>query len=416
MPTKIKFTKTALDKLSCPSGKNDVVFHDEALPGLQLRVWASGKKVFTVRCKLDGKAKRVSLGQYPAMTIEQARAKARQELAHIFDGIDPNALKKADRAKKITVGQCLEDYLSTRSNLKESTATTYRNALNQHVPSWMNKPLLWVTRDRIEAKHKEIGSKSPTSANKVMRILRALFEYAHGKYEDERGEPLILHNPVKRLSQAKVWFKESRRSTFIKAGDLKPWYEAVSTTPEWLASRDPEGLRDYLLLVLFTGLRRREASSLTWDSIDIEHATLNIIDTKNGHPHTLPLPSSLLDMLKRRRAITKGQPYVFPSSSGKGCLAEPKKGIAKVRDKSGIYFTLHDLRRTFITVAESLGIRDYTLKRLLNHRSSGDVTDGYIVTDVERLREPMQMIEDRLLLLATKPGNVVALSVNAKSA
>lgn len=59
---------------------------------------------------------------------------------------------------------------------------------------------------------------------------------------------------------------------------------------------------------------------------------------------------------------------------------------------SGVVFTLHDLRRTFATVAEGLDIAGYTLKRLLNHTIHGDVTAGYIVTDVERLRGPMERI------------------------
>jgi integrase len=74
-------------------------------------------------------------------------------------------------------------------------------------------------------------------------------------------------------------------------------------------------------------------------------------------------------------------------------------------------FTLHDLRRTFITVAESLDIPAYAIKRLVNHKLSGDVTAGYIVGDVERLRAPMQRITDYLLRLGTgeKQGEVVAL-------
>ncbi|MGH8642874.1 MAG: hypothetical protein ACRET6_14260 [Burkholderiales bacterium] len=67
-------------------------------------------------------------------------------------------------------------------------------------------------------------------------------------------------------------------------------------------------------------------------------------------------------------------------------------------ERSGVEFILHDLRRTFATVAESLDIPAHPLKRLLNHRvSAADVTAGYIVHDVERLRRPMQAITDYLL-------------------
>jgi len=415
MTNQLRLTNANIKKI-VPPASGRVTYHDTKLKGLQLRVSSAGTKSFCVRVDLGGKTKRVTLGNFPNLSADDAEREAMKHLSAIAKGVDPNARKKADIARLVTLRECLNEYIKSRTALKESTAKDYRSSLENYLSDWLDKPLLNITRDNVERKHKEIGEKSPSRANKIMRVLRAIFEYAHGKYEDENGEPLILHNPVKRLSQAKAWFKESRRSTYIKAADIKPWYEAVNSAPEWLASRDAEGMRDYLLLVLFTGLRRREASSLTWDEVDLQDEIITIVDTKNGHPHLLPLPSFMLDLLKRRYAVTKGQPYVFPSSSGKGCLAEPKKGIVKVRDKSGVYFTLHDLRRTFITTAESLGIRDYTLKRLLNHRSGGDVTDGYIITDVERLREPMQKIEDRLLLLATKPSNVTPLSMASKSA
>ena len=74
--------------------------------------------------------------------------------------------------------------------------------------------------------------------------------------------------------------------------------------------------------------------------------------------------------------------------------------IAKVIEASGVMFTLHDLRRTFITMAESLGVPPNTIKRLVNHTMRNDVTAGYIVSDIERLRGPMELIADGLLIAA----------------
>lgn len=77
-----------------------------------------------------------------------------------------------------------------------------------------------------------------------------------------------------------------------------------------------------------------------------------------------------------------------------GHIIKPRKQMANVTKLSGIHFTVHDLRRTFITIAEGLDISAYALKRLMNHKMNGDITAGYIVTDVERLRKPMQQITD----------------------
>jgi integrase len=73
-----------------------------------------------------------------------------------------------------------------------------------------------------------------------------------------------------------------------------------------------------------------------------------------------------------------------------------KEGINKVIKASGVDFSCHDLRRTFITIAESLDISAYALKRLINHRVT-DITGGYIIVDVERLRRPAADIEKFIL-------------------
>jgi len=78
--------------------------------------------------------------------------------------------------------------------------------------------------------------------------------------------------------------------------------------------------------------------------------------------------------------------------------------MKRVVEASGVTFTLHDLRRTFVTVAEGLDIPAYALKRLLNHKMRNDVTAGYIVTDVERLRGPMQQVTDYILARGAEVG------------
>ena len=109
--------------------------------------------------------------------------------------------------------------------------------------------------------------------------------------------------------------------------------------------------------------------------------------------------------------------YVFEGEGRRpGPLIEPKRQVSKVIAQSGVHFTLHDLRRTFVTTAEGLDIPAYSLKRLVNHRVSTDVTDAYIVSDVERLRGPVQRIADELLP-ASKPveaSEVVPLQRGAK--
>ena len=121
-----------------------------------------------------------------------------------------------------------------------------------------------------------------------------------------------------------------------------------------------------------------------------------IKDTKNHTDHILPLTDFLHDLLTKIKVEAKTK-YVFPNETNTGYMTDPKKQIANVIKESGVNFSTHDLRRTFITIAESLDISAYALKRLLNHKMTNDVTAGYIISDVERLRVPMQKITDYIL-------------------
>jgi len=155
-------------------------------------------------------------------------------------------------------------------------------------------------------------------------------------------------------------------------------------------------LRDYLLLLLFTGLRRQEAAHLKWTQVDLKAKTLTIISLKNNQDHTLPLSDYIFEILNRRKQYMINE-YVFHGEGAGGYIVEPRKQMAKVTNVSGIQFTCHDIRRTFLTIAESLDISAYAVKRLANHKMNHDITSGYIITDVERLRKPMQQITDYIV-------------------
>lgn len=132
-------------------------------------------------------------------------------------------------------------------------------------------------------------------------------------------------------------------------------------------------------------------------------------DTKNHQPLTLPLTDYIYELLENRKAVTNSD-YVFAGDGKSGYLIEPRRQVQKVIQSSGVLFTLHDLRRTFITIAESIDISAYALKRLVNHKMSNDVTAGYIVSDVERLRKPMQQISSQLLRYFKIEGDKKVLS------
>src|SRR5690606_11452040 len=110
----------------------------------------------------------------------------------------------------------------------------------------------------------------------------------------------------------------------------------------------------------------------------------------------LPFGQFLHRLLVRRLGAQQNE-FVFPGYRGIGHLIEPKRLIKHVVDSSGVPFTSHDLRRTFLTIADAINLSPYTIKRLANHSTRGDVTAGYIISDIERLRTPILEIEKYLL-------------------
>lgn len=389
-----KLTKAFVEKLPfAQSGQK--FYRDTELKGFGLRAGKT-KKVYFAESKLHGKTVRASIARHNVITVDEARTRAKKILAEISEGKNPHDVEKARKAKLVTLAEVLESYIELRTNLKPSSIQDYRQTLSVYLGDWLNKPIIEITKDMIEARFRKLSKVSPSRANKTMRNLRAILNYAIVKYEDNNGESFLRQNPVNRLTQLRAWHREERRSTLIKHYDLAPWYKAVMNLTNDSIAPNREVVRDFLLLLLFTGLRRSEAAKLTWNRVDLKDRTMIITDTKNHTDHTLPLTDFLYDLLSTRKAHAQTQ-YVFPNETNTGHLIDPKKQIRNVVIESGVKFTCHDLRRTFITIAESLDISAYSLKRLLNHKMANDVTAGYIITDVERLRLPMQKIANFIL-------------------
>jgi integrase len=314
------------------------------------------------------------------------------QLAKLQSGINTNHEKREERIHLITLQQAVDEYFHARKSLKPYTIRDYQCCMKNYFPDWAGMPLNAITRDKVSERHSKLGQRSRARANMAMRFLRAVFNFAIVKYE-----PHIVNNPVRHLSLTKAWYRIDRRRSVIKIHELRPWFEAVSSLGSPSADESESVVRDYLLFMLFTGLRPGEAAQLEKKNVDFRSRTVTLIDTKNGDDFTLPMTEYVKTILEPR-CLTSGGEYVFPShKSPAGHITVPRRVILRVCAASGIQFRPHDLRRTFITVAERLDVSAYALKRLLNHRINNDVTAGYIISDVERLRKPMDRIASVIL-------------------
>lgn len=232
------------------------------------------------------------------------------------------------------------------------------------------------------------------TANREMRFLRALYNFAKGYFEDEAGRPLVVENPVQKLSDVQAWKEVRRRQTMIFRKELNKWLAGVYSIRN-------DATRDMALLLWLTGCRVGEARQLRWSDVDLEGGMITFRNTKNGTDYILPLSRFLWDMLLMRRARAPlGNQFVFPGQRRGQPMGNNYKAYTDMCKEIGCAWKFHDLRRGFISLAVMLDINEMTVKRLVNHSQRNNVTAGYVVWDPEDLRPAMERITEKFLELA----------------
>lgn len=412
MKRTLVFSKKRIEDLE-PEQKRYAVYDEggrDSVKGLRVVVSPTGNKSFQLYRRVPGgNPVTTTLGKFPAMTVQQAQDLALRKSAQMAEGVNPNEEKKERAVKGITFKEAFHDYMTGRK-LAATTVKSYENAFNKHLRTLHDKALTDITRQEVLRLHTKGSQKHQSATNAASRVLRAVFNYAMEAYIDSEGNPVIKHNPTAELKTKRIWSqtKDKPRTNVIAPDDMKRWFNATE-------DRTPL-MRDYLQFVILTGVRRREAGSLKWEQVDFRNRCLVFPKTKNEKPLVLPMTDYIHDLLtKREDGLGKKEKYVFPSPESKsGHVEEPKKATAQIFQSTGIKATIHDLRRTFATIASSgvVPVSHYALKMLINHSTKGDVTGNhYVNLGVEQLRQPLQGIEDYILKLAGKRETGAVISI-----
>jgi hypothetical protein len=169
---------------------------DTELKGFSLAIGRTVKAYYAA-AEVGGRLLRRKLGHADVLTAPQARNLAKEMLVDLRRGIDPK------RATTETLEESLATYLSRR-RVKASTARQY--AVSLYLKDWLRRDVASLTRQELDAKHRQVGKRAPYAANNVMRVLRAIMRDAV-----KRG--VIADDPTVAVS----WFQERRRQTRIGA-------------------------------------------------------------------------------------------------------------------------------------------------------------------------------------------------------
>jgi integrase len=380
-------------------------YKDTSLSGFSLRI-SKTKKTFQVRRKRNGKDVRVKIGDYANMNLKKAKIEAKKALVKIESGINPNEERKEHENQEVTLDTVFNAYLDSKS-LKDKTVVGYKQTINCYLSEWKEKPLTKLTEDEVTNIHQKVSKRSQAQADLMARVLRAIFNFAKYEYRGKDDAFIFAENPVKILSHKRQWNHVPRKQTRIRPTELKQYLTAVNNVrnnPEY--DRFTRSVCDAVEFALFTGLRKQEVLNIEWERVNLKDSYFWIDETKNGDPLELPITDTLRKILMRCWSERYDSArHVFVSKTAGQAIKEPKYVLEKIRsaskqdDDSELIAHWHDLRRTYATLAESIGVGGYTLKRLLNHRikRTNDVTAGYVVLSADELREPAKRVEQSIL-------------------
>ena len=350
-----------LSKLIVPPGKPDLLVHDTKLPGFGLRLFASGKAHYFCRYQIGKKQVRTKLGKVSESILADVRKRAAIMLMDARAGVDVVANRKA--AEKVaankpeTIGELIEKHLASR---KPKLRPRYYIELTRYLhKDW--KPLhemalADVTRQHVVKVIDDVASgQGDTAADRARSALSAFYMWCI-----DRGH--IDTTPVLRI---KPRAEGGGRDRVLSVPELRAVWNA--------SSGEYDGSRIVRLLIL-TGQRRTEIGDLQWPEINFAEKRIELPAdrTKNKRPSLVFLSDEALACLPEKRNSTQ---FLFGREGGGFCAwAQAKidldKRIAAAQGAPLAHWTLHDLRRTFVTMINEAGIAPpHIVEALTNHVS-----------------------------------------------
>ncbi len=390
----MKLTKKIIDAAK-PPASGQVFLRDDAQRGFALRV-TPGSKTFVLEKEIHGKVRRLSLGRYGDLTLDQARQLAREKMVDIAHGKDPVA-ERQQRRQAPTWGDLETMYLARHATRKKSAIDDI-GLLTHHLEAWRPRLLSSIHREDVALLHSRMGTEPsrvvrpgrpistpiPRTANKMLSLVRSMFNLAEdwGLYTGV--------NPCTRIKK----FPEVSRDRFVTPDELPRLWTALGADPNPF-------VRVAFLVSILTGARRSEVLQMKWADVDFTQGTWRIEHTKAGRVHLLPLPVPVIREIQKLPRLD-GNAFIFCGRWGRHHLVNITKPWARIRKAAGLNdVRVHDLRRTLGSWLVAAGASLPLIGKALNH-SSVSTTQVYARLQLEPVRLALEANAERMLTFVAK--------------
>ena len=395
----MKLTQRIVDILTLPSRQTEIIVFDDTLPGLGLRLRATGGRSFVFQYKIGTRQRRITLGNAGAIKLEEARTIASKLHAEVRLGHDVAAERNERRAQVAhTFGAALANYLPRQqARVRPRSYIEIDRYLSRYLRSLHGLQLAKIDRRTIAEQLFRIETANgKAAANRARTCLSAFYAWC-------LREGLAEANPVIGTGRR----EEASRSRVLSEPELR----AV-----WQALGDDEFSAIVRLLIL-TGQRREEIGGLRWSELVDGKIILPPDRTKNKRGHVIPLSDpaqAIIDAQPRRY----GRDYVFGRGAGgfsgwSRCKARLDARIAEVIGHPLPGWTLHDIRRSCVTHMAELGVPPHIIEAVVNHISGhkGGVAGIYNKSMHEREKVSSLILWGNHItsIIESRPTKVVSL-------
>lgn len=369
---------------------------DAVMPGLGVRVSDTGRKTFVLLARYPngkGNPTRRALGEYGALTLEQARRRARDWLELVRQGRDPAIEIERQRAAELrkqanTFAAVTEDFIRDKLSSERKGREVERDIRRVFIPAWGARPITDISA--VDVRNLVKGFKDagkPYQAHNLLGYARRIFNWAIGQLVYG-----IEASPCDRLKPREIIGEKQARTRILSDAELQAAWQAAGNLGY------PYGPLFRLLIV--TGQRKSEAAEAQWSEFDLVKKiwTIPAARMKADAAHLVPLSDDAIEILKSLPHFESGD-YLFSTTFGKSAVNGFSKGktrfdaalVAKLREmdrKAKLpHFVIHDLRRTVRTGLSAIpNISDLVRELVIGHTKPGlhKVYDQYAYLDEKR--------------------------------